>query len=283
MRVLVTIPHFFNPGGTGNYGSVGQDPQPRLWALTQCLRALRALFDSSQEYWVREGDRLRPRIANADTALELDVVVCTTGDYHLLDQVPFPAGLFQHRPSKCEPLYLGYECHAALRDHLGQYDFYCYMEDDLVLHDPYFFAKLAWFNARIDEGGVLQPNRFEFSYTQRLVKKVYIDFEIDDNADRKADTVDLPILNQTIQFRRTSNAHAGAFFLSHNQLTHWVDQPYFLDRDDRYVGPLESAATLGLIRTFRVYKPAPHNANFLEIQHYGQAWSHKLHRVRIPG
>ena len=32
-------------------------------------------------------------------------------------------------------------------------------------------------------------------------------------------------------------------------------------------GPLESAATLGVIRHFRAYKPARENAGFLEIEH----------------
>jgi hypothetical protein len=48
--------------------------------------------------------------------------------------------------------------------------------------------------------------------------------------------------------------------------------PHFLDRDTCFTGPLESAATLGLLKTFQIYKPAPAMAGFLEIQHYGQAF-----------
>ena len=280
MRVLVAIPHFFNPQGGGDYGSVGAEPQPRIWALTQCLRMLRGLYDSPQEFWSRQGEHLHPGVANQTFLARMDIVVCTTGDYHLLDQIPFPASLYQRHAVGCEPLYLGYECHAVLQDHLGQYDFYCYMEDDLVLHDPTFFAKLHWFNDWAGPERVLQPNRFEFAYSDRQVKKVYIDFEL--KAEPDADPLQATMLGQPLMLRRTSNPHAGSFFLNQPQMSHWAAQPYFLDRSDRYVGPLESAATLGLIRTFQVYKPAPENASFLEIQHYGQAWSRRLARVRIP-
>ena len=44
-------------------------------------------------------------------------------------------------------------------------------------------------------------------------------------------------------------------------------------RDTSFVGPLESAATLGIMRTFKVYKPARENANFLEVEHYGRRFS----------
>ena len=52
-------------------------------------------------------------------------------------------------------------------------------------------------------------------------------------------------------------------------MKHWASQPDFLDRDTSFIGPLESAATLGIMRNFKVYKPVSAYANFLEIQHFG--------------
>jgi hypothetical protein len=51
-------------------------------------------------------------------------------------------------------------------------------------------------------------------------------------------------------------------------MTYWAEQPHFLDRDASWCGPLESAATLGIMKTFRLYKPAPENLDFLEIEHH---------------
>ena len=70
------------------------------------------------------------------------------------------------------------------------------------------------------------------------------------------------------------------FFLNARQMRHWVEQPYFLDRDWSFIGPLESAASLGIQRAFKVYKPALANADFLEIQHFGHAY---LDMIGRPG
>ena len=47
----------------------------------------------------------------------------------------------------------------------------------------------------------------------------------------------------------------------------WSQQPYFLDGDRSFIGALESAATLGIMKTFRVYKADLPNASFLEVRH----------------
>lgn len=73
-------------------------------------------------------------------------------------------------------------------------------------------------------------------------------------------------------FRRALNPHSGCYFLNANQMAYWASQPYFLDRDTRFVGLLESAATLGIMKTFRVYKTAPEQAGFFEIQHFGKKY-----------
>ncbi|HSD34306.1 MAG TPA: hypothetical protein VLE26_02720, partial [Alphaproteobacteria bacterium] len=39
------------------------------------------------------------------------------------------------------------------------------------------------------------------------------------------------------------------------------------DKEASFIGPLESAATLALMRSFAVYKPALDCADFLEIEH----------------
>lgn len=282
MRALITIPHYY-AASSASHGSSSPDPQPRARALTQCLAALHGVFGGSQERWVRAGDRLQPAPANQASRVELDIVVCTTRGQHVLDRLMVPPGVYQHHATDAEPPLLGYECHAVLREHLGQYDFYGYLEDDLVLLDPAFFAKLTWFQALAGDACVLQPNRFELVHTTEQIKKVYIDFDLAAAAAHPgaASAWRSQVLGTTLTLRLAANPHAGCFFLTESQLARWASQPYFLDRATSFVGPLESAASLGVVRTFQVYKPAPENASFLEIQHYGHAWSQKLSRVRF--
>ncbi|MBW4562282.1 MAG: calcium-binding protein [Mojavia pulchra JT2-VF2] len=272
MRILFTIAHFFNPNSNGQHGSQRKDPRPRLLALGRNLAALHQLFSKSQSM-IDIGQRLAFP-ANQPQSYDLDIVICTTQNNHLLNQLPLPGNFYQHHSTQAEPLMLGFECQAVLRDYLGKYDYYCFLEDDLILHDPWLFIKLNWFTQQAGNLNLLQPNRYEVS-TQNLSCKAYIDGDLVPQLTAKFQNVkEKPQLQGTIMgmpitFRRTLNPHSGCYFLNANQMAYWASKPYFLDRDTSFVSPLESAATLGIMKTFRVYKPAPEHASFLEIQHFG--------------
>jgi hypothetical protein len=75
-----------------------------------------------------------------------------------------------------------------------------------------------------------------------------------------------------IRFERTTYPAAGCFFLSAPQLDYWIADPRFGDTDSSFLSPLDSAATLSVMRRFRTYKPAPANAWFLEVLHGSPRW-----------
>lgn len=272
MRILFTIAHFFNPNGEGRHASQRQDPLPRLTALTASLTALQGLYGKSQSM-IHIGQCATVTV-NDTQSHDVDIVVCTTHDYHLISELSLPPKSFLHNPTKAEPLMLGFECQSVMRDCLEKYDYFCYLEDDLILHDPWLFVKLNWFTRNAGAGNLLQPNRYEISH-QGLVRKAYIDGDLIPQATAKFQNVqDQPqlagqVMEQQVMFYRALNPHSGCYFLNTEQMNHWVSKPYFLDGDTSFIGPLESAATLGIMRSFRVYKPANFNANFLEIQHFG--------------
>jgi hypothetical protein len=278
MRILVTIPHYFHPEG-GSHGSVRAEAGPRIDALTSCLAALREVFDPHQRI-IQLVDKTT-RYVNQHITAEVDVVICTTQGRHLLDHVPLDG--FTHHPGEAEPLLLGFECQAVLRERLGEYDYYAYLEDDLIVRDPWLFLKLGWFTKQVGNEALLQPNRYEAAPVG-LVRKVYLDGEIDEEVvrpfqnHRDRPTILTDILGTRVVFQRPSNPHSGCYFLNQAQMRAWAARPDFLDRDPGFVGPLESAATLGIMRTFRIYKPAPENAAFLEIQHYGNSFLSQLRR-----
>lgn len=276
MKILFSIPHFFNPEGGGKYGSLRKDPRPRIAALTLSLTSLRQLYDRPQ--WMIDIARRTTIPANEEQRYKVDIVICTTGEFHLLSQIPLPSGFFQHCPTEAEPKLLGFECHRVLRENLGNYDYYCYLEDDLILQDPWFFVKLNWFTSQAGSGSVLQPNRYECAPGGSKVLKCYIDGDLRPEVTNRFQNIEEGrelvgrVMGQKILFRRALNPHSGCFFLNAEQMEYWSSRPYFLDRDCSFVGPLESAATLGIMKTFRVYKPAPPHANFLEIQHFGTSY-----------
>ena len=115
----------------------------------------------------------------------------------------------------------------------------------------------------------MQPNRFEIALGQSW-HKLYIDGNLakPELSDRLQDVTDTPVLSGEvfgvpIKFQRVNNPHSGCFFLNARQMQHWSERPEFLNRDPSFAGPLESAATLGIMHFFRAYKPARENAGFL--------------------
>ncbi len=289
MRILVAIPHFFDlsrevrraPG----HRALAGDPGPRIEALTACVSALHQLFGCPQV--IIDIARREAKDANARIrAAKLDVVVCTTKGQHLLTRLPLDKSTLGHHPTRAEPPLLGFECHAALYERLGDYDYYCYLEDDLIIRDPWFFAKLGWFAGQLGPGNVLLPNRYEVA-RGGVAWKAYLDGDLADEVTAPFQNIaDAPELKGSclgleLTFRQPSNPHAGCFFLTNDQLRAWGTRGDFLDRDTRFIGPLESAATLGLMRAFRIYKPAPEVASFLEIEHSGTAFIGNL-RHRAP-
>jgi hypothetical protein len=272
MRILFTIAHFFRPDSKGKHASQRNNPQPRIQALTQSITNLHQLFGKSQSI-IDIGERLAFP-ANQPQRSQLDILICTTQDCHLLDQLSLPSHFYQHYPTQAEPLLLGFECQAVLRANLAKYDYYCFMEDDLIIHDPWFFIKFNWFTQQAGDLCLLQPNRYEVS-VNNLTDKAYVDGNLlrrvtapFQNVQEQAE-IKGKIMGTPIAFHRALNPHSGCYFLNANQMAYWARQEHFLDRDTSFVSPLESAATLGIMKTFRIYKTVPQQANFLEIQHFG--------------
>ena len=269
MRILFAIPHYFGPNRAGNYGSEQSAPEARAAATRLCLNSLRQTFSTAQALINGRERRFHP--ANPLLSATISIALCTTSDSHLVAHLSGCG--FDHVQTHAEPRFLGFECHKVLRSGLGEYDYFVYLEDDLRITDALFFAKLAWFNAQFDDRAVLQPNRFEL-FAEPAAYKLYIDGNshdrqlgaglqrIDEERRMAAST-----FGREIAFQRVDNPHSGCFFLSAAQLERWASQPDFAVPSTAFAGPLESAATLGIIRHFRAYKPARENAAFLEIEH----------------
>lgn len=264
MRLLFAIPHYFDPSADGGHGSLRRNQQARLDALTATVAGLHQLFGARQ-YMIDIARRHAFQIRERADAV-VDVVICTAGGQHILDAVPLPSDAYRHHPTDAEPTLLGFECQAVLRDAVGEYDYYCYMEDDLVLRDPWFFVKLGWFTDMAGDAALLQPNRYERDM-HGGGRKAYVDGDLRPDVTAPFQEVhDQPtlsgqVMGTQVTFHRPLNPHSGCYFLNARQMAVWAEQPHFLDRDTSFVGPLESAATLGAMRTFRIYKPAPGSAS----------------------
>lgn len=278
MKILVTIPHFHNATGNGAYGSTGPESARRVEALSQTIAGIHqnlgprlAFLYCLHNHIPGRGNGRLVKV-NEQAAEAVDIAVCTVGQNHLIDRLTVPKSLFHHQSVKAEPMMIGFACQQILKAHLGKYDFYCYMEDDLWIGDPYFLAKISWFTRTFGEDTLLLPHRYEVS-TAETLHKLYIDGPVrpdftakwQDVEDRR--TLESDFLGTRIGFERWSNPHSGCFFLTAAQMEKWAASPSFLEGDCSFAGPLESAASLGVMKNFRIYKPAFQNAGFHEIRH----------------
>jgi len=281
-RILFGISHFFDPQGNRKYASTQPNAAPRRASLTEAIRAIWQNFGAPQANLHLGSRAVFP--ANQSIAAEVQVAICTTGEKHLVSELDLPRQMIHHHATRAEPLYLGYEVHDLFRQCVESFDYFCFLEDDIVLRDPYIFQKVEAFTREFGADAVLQPNRYE-ALDHQPPNKVYIDGEMRPSLTHGfQDYYDRPRLTSRhlgtdIHFRRTTNPHAGCFFLNRDQLRMWMDRPYFLDRSAAFVSPLESAATLGIMRTFRLYKPVLENAAYLEVQHGQSRYSHMIGRA----
>lgn len=280
MRLLFAIPHYFGPGPAAFGSSDTGRRSARAAALRACISALHQQFGANQSVRLHDGSG---RTANGRLGHSVDVVVCVQGQAHLLAELGLAGGTYRvHQAGTADPRYLGYACYDVLREACGSYDWYCFLEDDIVIRDPLFFAKLESFYAVTGSARyLLLPQRFELSETP-LPGKVYIDGPLwADGAeflaslrlpDCKAE-IQVPFGGAAYRMSPAENPHAGCFFLTETHLQHLLEQPWYGTPVVGYAGPLESAATMSIMALFHIFKPADEAAAFLEVHHAYQKFA----------
>jgi hypothetical protein len=278
---LFVIPHYFG-SGTAGYGATDQAKRAqRVAAVQTCLLSLHQHFGSNQHILPWGGQPPIP--ANRDSSHTIDIVVCVNGSDHLLDEPGLPVQLYEkHTVLLDDPLKLGFACYDVLRQRRGNYDWYCYLEDDLIISDPLFFHKLKMFYDTVGHDAyLLQPVRFETSSTP-TAQKAYVDGPLWENNLMEefakvrpvagVPEVNLETLGASWRMVPAANPHSGCFFLLPSQLERMLSQPWCGAYDTSFCGPMESAASLYIMAFFTVYKPAPDCSCFLELHHFHQRY-----------
>ena len=272
MRILIVIPHYFGPSQP-EYASLGSytDRLSRIAAFTETIVALHRHFGSN--WRTVEGRRVEGALNNGHH-YDVRIVVLTLPNANILNELKLAPGTIEVRCVECEPAWIPMQVPKVLAANLGAFDFYCYLEDDLAIHDPLFFSKLLWFQKTFGLTSLLAPVRFEMSSSETLAK-VIVDPEL---PDRYLPPFRRPGQAQAIvgtwegirqEFQLPKNPHAASFFLTQEQMAHWVKHPTFDDQDASWVGPIESVATLSIGKVFDIYKPSNPDPFFLELQHFG--------------
>ena len=275
MKIQLAIVHYFNPAGGGRHGSLSPDPAPRAAALRQVILQLHRLFGKqagSLNHMQRRLDGVN------DGGCELSINICVTGEQHLLSELADlqATGAFNTVASEpADPKHLGFCCHRILKQQYNSYDYSCYLEDDLLITDADFFLKLQHFNRCFGNYYLLQPNRIETSEDLKHLNRFYIDGDYNPAASAAyrqsmAESLCLEHLGRAIRFRQPLNTHSGCFFLNKSQAATYFQGPHWQEEDVSFHSPLESAATLGVMKQFQIMKPVLDNGQFLTVEHAGR-------------
>lgn len=173
-----------------------------------------------------------------------------------------------HEEIDIDPMFIGFRCQDELIKRVNDFDWFIFLEDDIILQDSFLLEKLGRFNAKVGlERDVLLPNRYElWEATKR-----YIDLTIiQEMAWSKLSTLEL----DGVKFAECVNSHSGFFCLSQNQIKLWIESGReWKYKDLGFGGPRECSATMSLLECFSLYKPHPENLNFLEVRHYDTKYS----------
>jgi hypothetical protein len=278
MRVLVAIVHFFRAEEGSTHSSTDAHRRDqRAAALRGVIDSWRGTFGPTTGINIehKRFERIRGTLDG------LDIAVITNGADHLLDEAQARARGVRHVKVQVDnPRMLGFAAQRIFAEARNAYDIFCQSEDDLRLADPGFFAKIMAFQDAFGWKRLLMPNRFEWNPAGPTLK-TWIDGDLRPGAiSRWVDALpDEPFLQQpapgraALTFRRAGNPHSGFCALTAQQLAHWSRQPHFLDLDCGFISPLESAVTLGVMKTFPIYKAFGPDAGHFEVEHLDTRFS----------
>jgi hypothetical protein len=284
MRALVVLVHYFKPEANPRHTSVDESRREnRTRALETVIQGYRGLFGPASK--LHFADRALD-VSSPD--VQLDIRVLTVPNCSLLSpEFQQRQGINQTFCEPGNPRMLGFFAYRLFAKLAQDYDWFIFSEDDLLVRDPLMFDKLAWFNATFGDKRVLSPNRLEWN-PKAYSLKTYVDGDISAKTFGEMtrplpdeDLLKARPLHSEVTFQRARNPHSGFFAITKTQLAHWMAQPHWLDHDVSFVSPLESAATLGLTKTFAVYKPLT-PAAFLEVEHLDDRFSKMGWRPRAP-
>lgn len=277
MKALVVLVHYFAEEANPQHSSVdGTRRDERTQVVQRVIRGHRGTFGPASTIRYPE----TAYVVDMACPVDVDIRILSVRGHSLIDdRFQSRFGIWQTNCLLKNPRTLGFEAYQIFEKFADRYDWFIYSEDDILVRDPLLFDKLAWFNQTFGDGRVLAPNRFEWSDRGRT-QKTYVDHDLNDGLSARLvsavpdeEWLKASPLGTETTFRRANNPHSGFFAVTASQLAYWMSRPHWRERDMSFISPLESAATLGLTKTFSVYKPYGLSAPFLEVEHLDNRFS----------
>jgi len=196
---------------------------------------------------------------------DLQIIINTMKEKHVIEYLPeHQRNLIQVKErADCHPALIEFRAQDEFIQHIDEFEWFIFLEDDIILHDTCVLDKISSFKKNLrDERIVLMPNRYE------MYKGVKTYLDLGNAQEKKYLYNRLSILKiGGWEFVRFLNPHAAFYCLSKDQLRLWIKSGRrWYDKVAAY-GPIESSASGCLQECFILYKPHTTNLYFFEVQH----------------
>ena len=282
MKVLLCIPHVFAPRKGSLYSS--QTEGKRELKREALMKAtIGNLNLHRQRHWIHASLGKNKPVVNRELVspdgVELTIKIFTPPSASLADSLPEDPNLEKLDPEVNDYSQVPLVASRHLLEQASNYDVVGYMEDDLVLSDQEFFAKILYLDHWSDGRYAFLPHRCE-----HIPCKGDVILSGDPDGGRPDlfwDTgevlrIDWPLGER--RFYRSTNPHSGCYFLSRRQAEivrdFWVKRNWVSKWS--LSGPLEQAGSGMLLPVLRVMKPVVEHYRFLAVHHQDSLW--KRHR-----
>ena len=285
MKVLLAIPHVFAPI-TGSLYSSQTEAKRSLKQEALLNATIGNLNRHRQRHWIHASLGKCQEVVNREVTspegVELTIRLFTPPEASLADVLPRDPDLERLDPEVSDYSQVPLVASQPLLEHSEAYDLVGYMEDDLLLDDPEFFAKILYLDQYSDGRYAFLPHRCE-----HIPGRGDVILSGDPDGGRPdlfwdtGETICIPWPLGNRHFYRATNPHSGCYFLSQRQaLTirdFWVRKNWHPDWN--LSGPLEQAGSGMLLPSMRVMKPIPEHYRFLMVRHQDNLW--KRHRFEV--
>ena len=282
MKVLLAIPHVFAPKEGSLYSS-----------QTESKRQLKqdALFNATignlnrhrKRHWVHAslgiGQQIVNRELNTETGVQLSIQLFSPPRDSLSENLPVDPDLHVIDPGVSDYTKVPATASRQLLEQSEDYDLVGYLEDDLLISDPEFFAKILYLDQITDQQYAFLPHRCE-----HIPGRGDVILSGDPDGGRPdlfwdtGETINIPWPLGNRRFYRATNPHSGCYFLSRRQALavrdFWVQKNWRPNWN--LSGPLEQAGSGMLLPDMRVMKPIPEHYRYLMVRHQDNLW--KRHR-----
>ena len=289
MKVLLAIPHVFSPKQGSLYSS--QTEAKRNLKQEALFRAtIGNLNRHRKQHWIHASlgkeQEVVNRELNTEIGVQMSIQLFSPPKDNLAKTLPADPDLSIIDPGIEDYTKIPITASRKLLEQADNYDLIGYLEDDILISDPEFFAKILYLDKFSDQKYVFLPHRCEhISGRGDVILSGDPDGGRPDLFWDTGETISIPWPLGNRRFYRATNPHSGCYFLSRRQALcvrdFWAAKNWRPNWN--LSGPLEQACSGMLLPVMRLMKPIPEHYRFLMVRHQDTLWRrHRFEALEDP-